>query len=380
MTKEESIHKILSELAKGMKLNKCKKCNCMKDTLENLFASLTLNENKEFSDLQQNVEKWLKEMNQIEYACLGCKHCFAAVATNILITEFPSLNNSFTTCEFNVKEDKWPAVAGEYFAFCGGDTCPVAVSTLGSIELAKTLASKKPKGICIVGKTETENIGIEKIIKNIITNPKICFLVVAGKESKGHYSGKTLLSLYYNGIDGDMRVIGSPGKRPLLKNVSLLEVETFRKQIQIIDMIGCEDTKKIIDRINELSKKAISTCECKECFKPVSPIQIPSIPKIMADKPQKFKMDKAGYFVVIPLPEKKVIILEHYTYDNKLLHIIEGKDAPSIYSEIIENGWVTELSHAAYLGRELTKAELSLKYGIKYVQDKAHGVEEDDKE
>jgi tetrahydromethanopterin S-methyltransferase subunit A len=82
-------------------------------------------------------------------------------------------------------------------------------------------------------------------------------------------------------------------------------------------------------------------------------------------------MDKAGYFVIIPQPEKRVIIVEHYSYDNKLLRIIEGKDARSIYHTIIENGWVTELSHAAYLGKELAKAELSLKLGFKYVQDAA---------
>ncbi len=65
--------------------------------------------------------------------------------------------------------------------------------------------------------------------------------------------------------------------------------------------------------------------------------------------------------------------MEHYAYDNKLLHIIEGKDAPSICSMIIENGWISELSHATYLGGELAKAELSLKLGFKYVQDKAPG-------
>ena len=52
---------------------------------------------------------------------------------------------------------------------------------------------------------------------------------------------------------------------------------------------------------------------------------------------------------------------------HEFLYLIRGKDAPSIYSTIIENGWITELSHAAYLGKELAKAELSLQYGFKYV-------------
>ncbi len=82
-------------------------------------------------------------------------------------------------------------------------------------------------------------------------------------------------------------------------------------------------------------------------------------------------MDKAGYFVVLPLADKGTISVEHYSYDNTLLRIIEGRSARSLYSTLVANGWVSELSHAAYLGKELAKAELSLEHGFKYVQDGA---------
>lgn len=82
-------------------------------------------------------------------------------------------------------------------------------------------------------------------------------------------------------------------------------------------------------------------------------------------------MDKAGYFVIFPLPEKNIINVEHYSYDNTLLRVIDGKDARSIYWTIIENNWVTPLSHAAYLWKELTKAELPLKLNFRYMQDRA---------
>ncbi len=82
-------------------------------------------------------------------------------------------------------------------------------------------------------------------------------------------------------------------------------------------------------------------------------------------------MDKAGYFVILPLQEKGTISVEHYSYDDKLLRTIEGKDARSLYWTVIENNWVTQLLHAAYLGKELEKAELALKYGLKYSQDGA---------
>ncbi len=53
------------------------------------------------------------------------------------------------------------------------------------------------------------------------------------------------------------------------------------------------------------------------------------------------------------------------------MRVIEGKDARSVYATIIANGWVTQLSHAAYLGKELARAEISLYRGVPYVQDGA---------
>lgn len=387
MTNKE-IENIRLELKVGIKKLKCRKCGCMKNVLQNILISLPSVEFEKFPELIQDVRNHLKEMKDIEYTCLGCKHCYPAVAMNIFNQTFPEIADSGRlSCDFEiVKQDSslrlekaWPPVAGDYFAFCDGTSCPVAVSTLASIELAEKLANIRPKGLCIVGKTETENIGIDKVIKNTITNPTIHFLIVAGKNPDGHHSGKTLLALSKNGVNKDMKIIGSIGKRPILKNVTLSEIDAFCKQVQVIDMIGCEDIKIITDKISELSKKDVLSCKCVECSNETSSVEISTPPKIFASELKKLKMDRAGYFVVIPSLEKKIIVVEHYSYDNKLLHIIEGKDAVSIYSTIIEGGRVTELSHAAYLGRELAKVELSLKYGFKYIQDKAPGkVKEND--
>ncbi|MBI2487844.1 MAG: DUF4346 domain-containing protein [Deltaproteobacteria bacterium] len=313
-------------------------------------------------------------MEPIKYACLGCEYCFPAVAINIFDQALPKAKQAQSlSCVFEAKEQSWPTVAGEYFALCGGSSCPVAVSTLASVNLAETLASIKPKELCIVGKTETENIGIDKVIKNIITNPAIRFLLLVGKDSKGHQPGKTFLALWENGVDGSMKVVGSPGKRPILRNVSWEEVDAFRKQVQVIDLIGCEDVNRIVGKLKELSQDFTSSCSCNECAEETKPTQISTAPVIQAKEPAKVEMDTAGYFVIIPIPDKRVITVEHYSYDNRLLRIIEGKDARSIYWTIIENGWATQLSHAAYLGKELEKAELSIKYGFKYVQDGATG-------
>lgn len=51
--------------------------------------------------------------------------------------------------------------------------------------------------------------------------------------------------------------------------------------------------------------------------------------------------------------------------------IIKGKTAESIYSKIEEKCLVTLLDHAAYLGRELAKAEIALQTGKEYIQDRS---------
>jgi tetrahydromethanopterin S-methyltransferase subunit A len=103
------------------------------------------------------------------------------------------------------------------------------------------------------------------------------------------------------------------------------------------------------------------------------PKSIATVPLITAKKQNKssIKLDKAGYFVILPSKKNANILVEHYSYDNKLLRKIKGKKSRDIYFTIINSKWATELSHAAYLGKELARAELSIKKGFKFVQDGA---------
>ena len=390
----DGIKKVYNEFAEGMGLKKCRQCGCMKETLESIEQSAANSEEKDLKGLTNFIRDWKKEITEIKYSCLGCEHCYPAVALNLLNEKYPSIENKQLGCAIETKEDKWPYVAGEYYAFCGGDygnpslrDCPVGVSTLGDAELADRLAKNHPKELCIVGKTETENIGIDKVIKNTVTNPTIKYLLLVGQEPKGHKSGETFLSLSKNGVDEKMRVIGSTAKKPILRNVSVEEINTFRNQVEVVNMIGCSDEKIIVDKIKELASKQHihfsninlieeetspsqrTSCGCKECEDKNVGTKVVEV--IQAKEPTNIIMDKAGYFVILPIPEKNIINAEHYSYDNTLLRVIKGKDARSIYWTIIENNWVTLLSHAAYIGKELEKAELSLQNRVKYVQDGA---------
>ncbi len=370
---DDPIGRIQSELEDGMGLAKCRKCGCMKEALETLQASLPLIQIDGASEVLRTVDALMQQIEPIEYACLGCAYCFPAVALNVFHQSFQDARQAPSPrCGFEVREQTWPPVPGEYFACCDGPMCPVAVATLGSIDLAETLARIRPKELCIVGKIETENIGIDKIIKNTVSNPTIRYLLLAGKDPVGHWPGKTLLALKQNGVDEKMKVAGAPSKRPILRNVTRDEVEAFRQQVQVVDLIGCEDEAQIMETMKHLAQRVSFPSAPHESTGEQQSPQISSSTTITAQEADRIeKMDPAGYFVIIPQPVKGLITVEHYSYDNTLLRTIEGTNAREVYGTIIGNGWVTQLSHAAYLGKELEKAELSIKLGFKYVQDGA---------
>jgi tetrahydromethanopterin S-methyltransferase subunit A len=368
----DALQTFYAEMTTAMPLAKCQKCECMRETLDTLTAALPGLDATVALELAARRDNWAALMHPIQYSCLGCDHCYAGTAQNAFAAAFPlAVTAAPLSCDFQVgSNNNWPPIVGEYFVL--DPAAPVAVSTLASVELAEQLAQRQPPGLAIVGKTETENIGLDKVIKNVITNPALRFFIVAGCEAEGHRSGQTLLALAAQGVDDKGRVIGSSGKRPILRNVSPDEINAFRQQVQVVDLIGCENLDEIVDRIATLAQSAIPACSCGTCDDTPTVVAISTVTTLTAtESADTVIMDKAGYFVVVPLADRQVLNVEHYAYDDTLLHVIEGPSARALYQTIIAQQWVSELSHAAYLGKELARAELALQLGFKYVQDGA---------
>jgi len=81
-----------------------------------------------------------------------------------------------------------------------------------------------------------------------------------------------------------------------------------------------------------------------------------------------FKLDPLGYFII--RVENGKIKVQHYTADGrKTKYFFEGTKAEKLYRAILGQNLISLLDHAAYLGKELGKAELCLRLGIKYSQD-----------
>ncbi len=80
--------------------------------------------------------------------------------------------------------------------------------------------------------------------------------------------------------------------------------------------------------------------------------------------------DAAGFLLVSIGPHRDRLFLEHYSNDADLLHVISGRTAADLCGEAVNVGALSDLSHATYLGREALKAELALRYGLEYEQDR----------
>ncbi len=142
----------------------------------------------------------------------------------------------------------WPVVKGEYDV--GDAKSPVAVATCGShFNLFPIKA-----GAALAGPFKTENLGIEKIVANVISNPNIRFLIICGSEVKGHISGDALTCLHKYGLK-DGRIVNAKGAIPFIENLDDKMVKRFQEQVQVIEMVDVEDEAKITQAIKDAIAK-----------------------------------------------------------------------------------------------------------------------------
>ena len=95
-------------------------------------------------------------------------------------------------------------------------------------------------------------------------------------------------------------------------------------------------------------------------------------------KIKDWKMDPKGYFLIDVDKKNKIIRVGYCIFTklgntpvNNMIAEIQGKTAIEIVNTLIREKFISTLQHAADIGIELHKAELSLKYDFKYTQDKS---------
>ena len=138
---------------------------------------------------------------------------------------------------------EYPPEEGCYLR--GNDYSPVAVVVILRWTREKTppdienlVRVAVESGAALAGTLQTENIGLDKVICNIVSNPNIRHLIICGPESPGHLVGDTILALAENGTDDRRQIIGAKAPTPYLFNIPPEFVERFRKQVEVINLVN----------------------------------------------------------------------------------------------------------------------------------------------
>lgn len=341
---------------------KCHACGCFQQTVTALRAT------EVGPDLTDTLARAERTFTAKRYECLGCATCFPAVAANAFAEEFPHAAGGLDLCPTEAPEVRagWPPLPGDYHVARYGGS--VAVCTLNSSDLARRLAQLAPDGLSIVGTMQTENLGIERVIVNLLANPHIRHLVLCGEDTRqaiGHLPGRSMESLLLHGLDERGRIIGAPGKRPIIKNVPREQVETFRRRVTLVSLIDEVDETTIV--------ASIAAAHAIEAPPATEETYSAMMETIHAQPPRRLVPDPAGYFVVYVDTRLRRLVVEHYLNTGVLSCVMDGATPAAIYAEVVARNLITRLDHAAYLGRELARAERSLETGEPYVQDRAAG-------
>jgi tetrahydromethanopterin S-methyltransferase subunit A len=148
--------------------------------------------------------------------------------------------------------DGYPPEEGRYVR--GNDFSPVAVCVILDTfdfqipqELTELVMAGVDTGAALSGMLQTENVGMEKMLCNIVANPNIRYVVLCGRESPGHLPGASLLALKQNGVDEGKRIMGSAAPTPYLYNIPVEVIDRFNKQVVSVINLLCQpgerDTK-----------------------------------------------------------------------------------------------------------------------------------------
>ncbi|HHT9153877.1 MAG TPA: hypothetical protein ACFYEM_10185, partial [Candidatus Hypogeohydataceae bacterium YC40] len=106
----------------------------------------------------------------------------------------------------------------------------VAVCTLWK---KKEIIKERTKDFSVIGNLYSKE-GINYILRNLLANPKIRYVILTGPDLSG--SGKTFLDLIKYGVN-KQHCIKRNGFQ-LQKEIDLEAIEAFRKHVKVVDLIG----------------------------------------------------------------------------------------------------------------------------------------------
>jgi tetrahydromethanopterin S-methyltransferase subunit A len=365
---------LLTELVAVGDEPKCLSCHCYLDVLQLVREDVASRELENLPEAEALDEVIDRSVRAQSHDCLGCDPCLPVAPFNALNGLFREpTEDRGCSCSGKCAAEtldvptvpseeapEWPPLPGSYRVLDA--LAPGAICTLASGDLFEALAEAAPPGVAIVGSMVTENLGVERLVRNLAAAPAVSWLLLCGADSKGHRAGKSLLALSRNGINGERRIVGAPGQRARLPNLTPAEIEVFRHRVKVLPHLGVTNLGEVLALAAAVPARSSGPAGDPEAAAPLQ----------AADRVAGLPLspgDPAGYFVIDLLVDRKLLRLEHYTNDHRLTSVLEGSSARDLYLSAIRKGLLSRLDHAAYLGRELGRAEDALRGGERFTQD-----------
>jgi tetrahydromethanopterin S-methyltransferase subunit A len=207
------------------------------------------------------------------------------------------------------------------------------------------------------------------LVHAVAANLAIQYVICAGSQSANKQPLGSALLLLGRGDEAPAGPVGAL-VNTIVARIEPAELKAVRRRVQFVDLLGSSDLAKITARIEE-SAAAAGGSHTGFVTQPTEDgVERLIVPR---DFRHEARRDKAGAFSI--RIEEHSIIVEHRNGKDRLLRVIEGKTARDVCLVLIRNGWVSRLDHAAYLGRELCRAELALRSGQPFKPDRDEGEE-----
>lgn len=258
----------------------------------------------------------------------------------------------------------WPVLDGNYIV--GDPDARVAVCTLTDDRLPAQVAALP--GVAIAGTLATANLGIERLVINVLANPAIDHLLLCGRDSSIFGPGQSLMAMTQDGVDDNKRILGAVGFDPVLPSLTVEQVDEFRAAVNVIDCIGTGDLAVIAERVAHFGDAPRTGLVTRRRM------DVPANEFVVlpagGSRGKPIEYDPAGFLVITTDVSAGQIRIRHYRSDNTPAHEIRSRHGEAILLALVRNGVITQLDHAGYLGAELAKAETALRLGLRYVQDR----------
>lgn len=261
------------------------------------------------------------------------------------------------------KADQWPFAGGKYRVL--DESAPVVIAGNNIDALAEDLAALETPGICMLATQCRGAAEVEKLLRNIGANMAIHSIVVTSSEDELSAPLSALVSLL--GSDIDLDEAAQTCARKIRSRLDDTDLSAIQRQVRCVALPGRAETDRVVAKVSELAAEANRP---NTGFR--APVQHDEngVERVIAARNIEYELqnDKAGNFFVC-IKDKKIVV-EHFSPKNELLRVIEGHTARDLCITLIRNGWVSKLDHAAWLGRELLRAELSMQAGDEFVPDR----------